>query len=535
MAKIAKVTVHPSFEIGEISPRLFGAFLEPIGTMVNGTMYNPKHPTADEQGFRKDVIKALSDAGMPAIRLPGGNFVSCWDWKDSIGPKDQRKKHLDLAWFQYYTNEVGHDEYLQWAEKVGFEPMYTINLGTGDINDAMKIIEYTNHEGGTYWSDLRKQNGHEKPYGVKVWYLGNEMDGPWQLGSWEKDPRGYGIRVHEVSKAMKFTDGSIETIACVSSSPFLQHYPQWDLEVLQECYETVDYISLHHYHTAKEGDIGAWLGGPVYFEDYIRTEIALCDFVKTKLRSTKTMMLSFDEWGSSERPAQEDKIHYGRNGHLDAHDYYTLEAPDRKFILHDPDNMGNMRWRRSSEVLSAIASASVMMTLLRHADRVKIGCMTGGIGALCASDHDHVWKGAAYYPYKDLLEYAKGTSLLPEVESETYDVPGFAIDNMNQYDTHKDIPYIDAAAAINKETGELTVFVINRDWNDDAEFTLDAEGFKGFTFIEQTELQSDDLEARNTYENPNAIVPKKVDAKFADGKVCTTLKKLSFNVFRFKK
>ena len=153
MAQKAKITVHPSFTIGEISPRLFSTFLEPIGTMVNGTMFNPKHPTANELGFRQDFIDALKKTGMPACRLPGGNFVSGWEWKDSIGPKEQRKKHLDLAWYQYITNEVGHDEYLQWAEQVGTEAMYTINLGTGDIKDAQHIVEYTNHPGGTYWSD----------------------------------------------------------------------------------------------------------------------------------------------------------------------------------------------------------------------------------------------------------------------------------------------------------------------------------------------------------------------------------------------
>ena len=298
MGKKAKATFHPSFRIGDISPRLFGAFLEPIGSMVNGSMYNPKHPTADPQGFRRDYIDALGATGLPAVRLPGGNFVSGWDWKDSIGPVEKRKAHLDLAWFQYYTNEIGHDEYLQWAERVGFESMYTINLGTCDINDAISITEYTNHEGGTYWSDLRKQYGHDKPYGIKTWYLGNEMDGPWQIASWEKNPRGYGVLAHEVSKAMKWVDPKIETVACVSSSPFLHTYPQWDLDVLQECYDTVDYISLHHYHSAPIGDLGAMLGGSAMFEDYINTEIGLCDFIQTKLRSPKKMMLSFDEYGS---------------------------------------------------------------------------------------------------------------------------------------------------------------------------------------------------------------------------------------------
>ena len=535
MAKQAKVTVHPSFGIGEISPRLFGAFLEPIGTMVAGVMYNPKHPTADDMGYRQDVMDALKEAGLPCVRLPGGNFVSCWDWKDSIGPKEQRKVRLDLAWSQLYTNEVGHDEYCAWGERAGFEPMYTINLGTGDINDAIKIIEYTNHEGGTYWSELRKEYGREKPYGIKIWYLGNEMDGPWQLASWEKDPRGYGILVHETSKAMKFVDGSIETVVCASSSPFLAHYPQWDLEVLEQCYETVDYISLHHYHSAPIGDIGAWLGGSTYYEDYINTEIALCDFMKTKLRSTKTMMLSFDEYGSFPEPQKE--LHYGRNGHLFlADDFVKLDEPNRKFVYHDPDNWGPSWGNRGGDILPALANTSIMLTLIRHADRVKIGCATGGIGCLAATDRDHVWKTASYYPYKNLIDYAKGISIIPAVESEGYDIPGFATCDFHQYDTHLDVKYIEAAAAYNEAANEMTVFVINRDWNDDAEFTLDAEGFKGYELVEHIELYSDDLSAANTYENQDVVVPKlNEETKFENGKVTTVLKKLSWNMFRFKK
>lgn len=148
--KKSRLTVHPSYKIGSVSPRLFGAFLEPIGKMVNGSMYNPKHPSADEMGLRHDFIDGLKGAGLPSVRLPGGNFVSCWNWKDSIGPKDQRKTHLDLAWQSIITNEVGHDEYLKWCEMTGAEAMYTVNLGTGTLQDAVDVVEYTNYEGGTY-------------------------------------------------------------------------------------------------------------------------------------------------------------------------------------------------------------------------------------------------------------------------------------------------------------------------------------------------------------------------------------------------
>ena len=180
-----------------------------------------------------------------------------------VTPKELRKKHLDLAWYQYITNEVGHDEYVQWAEQVGTEAMYTINLGTGDIKDAQHIVEYTNHPGGTYWSDLRREYGHENPYDVKTWYLGNEMDGPWQIGSWGQNPKGYGILCNEVSKVMKWTDARIETAVCASSSLWMNTYPQWEEDVLQECYDTVDYISMHHYHSAPPETIRHCLAVPI--------------------------------------------------------------------------------------------------------------------------------------------------------------------------------------------------------------------------------------------------------------------------------
>ncbi len=533
MGNKATVTVHPKFKIGDISPRLYGAFLEPIGSMVNGSMYNPKHPTADNKGFRNDFIEAIKATNLPAVRLPGGNFVSGWDWKDSIGPISERKKHLDLAWFQYIPNDIGHDEYLQWMERINSEALYTINLGTGDINDAISIVEYTNHEGGTYWSDLRKKNGHEKPYGVKTWYLGNEMDGPWQIASWEKNPKGYGVLAHESSKAMKWVDPTIETVACVSSSPFLHTYPQWDFDVLQECYETVDYISLHHYHAAPMDDIGALLGGSVIFEDYIRTEIALCDLVQTKLRSPKKMMLSFDEYGSSEAPVKE--LHYGRAERTSSSVFYQSD-PAKKYVNHDPDDWSQRKMRfRSHEILNALTGASTILTLLKYADRIKIGCMTRGLGALAATSREHVWKSASHYAFTDLINYGRGVSLSTSVDCDTYDIPAYALSDFQQYDTHEGVPFIDSACAYDEQNGEVNIFVINRNWNEDTTLDLDVSGFGDLEFIEHKELFSEDIKASNSYENPDNILPCVSSmANYNDGKLKTTVKKLSWNVLRFK-
>lgn len=534
MGKKATVVIHPLYQIGEISPRLYGAFLEPIGTLVNGMMFSPKHPSADDKGFRTDIIEALKKTGLPAIRMPGGNFVSGWDWKDSIGPRDQRKVHLDLAWHQIYTNEIGHDEYLQWAELVGTEPLYTINLGTGDINDAIYITEYTNHEGGTYWSDLRRKYGREAPYGVKVWYLGNEMDGPWQIGSWEQDPKGYGNRANEVSKAMKWVDGSIETAVCVSCSPLICHYPEWDMDVLQQCYDTVDYVSMHYYHAAPVNDYAALLGGSVYYEDYINTEIAICDYVQTKNRNPRKMMLSFDEYGSSFRPVGEHV--YGSNPVGTLHkNFYSFR--NTKYVRHDPDNMGGgMMRRRGGDILGALANTSAQLAFLRHADRVKIGCMTSGLYAMVQSDREHIWHGAAYYPYAHLMRYGRGISLRTAVDCDTFDIPAYFIDEGTQYQAREGLPYLDTAAALNEKDGELTIFVINRNWEDDISAEIDASAFKGWNFVEHIEMYTDDLDARNTYDEPDTIKPVvNKETKLADGKIDATMKRLSWNVLRFEK
>ncbi len=532
MAKKAKVSVNPNFKIGDISRRLYGAFLEPIGTMVNGSMYNPKHPTADEQGFRKDWLEALKASGVPAVRLPGGNFVSGWDWKDSIGPKDQRKEHLDLAWHQYIPNDVGHDEYLQWAEKAGMEPMYTINLGTGDINDAIYNVEYTNHAGGTYWSDLRKKYGREKPYGVKMWYLGNEMDGPWQVASWEKDPKAYGVLANETSKAMKWVDGSVETAVCVSSSPDLMHYPDWDYKVLKECYNSVDYISMHHYQAAEIGNYAQFMAATRYFEDYIRTEIGLCDFVQQLVRSPKVMKLSFDEYGVMMRPSS--PVHFGREVYLEPGSHYIFD-PERGYIRHDPDNMPERGFPRMDPMLMALGNAAVILELMRHADRVKIGCMTGGLNVAASCNHDHVWKSAAYYPFADLMKYGHGVSLTTSVECETYDLPSFAVDDVHKYHEQDAVEYIDTAAAYDDKTGELTVFVINRDWEEDADFTLELSGLPGCSFLGHEEMFCTDPNAENTFDHPDSILPHRNEETRAEGGlVKATLKPMSWNVFRFK-
>ncbi len=532
MSKKAHVTLSPDYRIGKVEDRLFGAFLEPIGPWISGGIYNPAHPEADELGMRKDILREVREFGMSAVRLPGGNFVSGWDWKDSIGPKDLRKTRIDLAWRQYETNQFGHDEYLEWARRAGVEPLYTLNLGTGDINDAIACVEYTNHPGGSYWSDLRKKNGHADPYGVKIWYLGNEMDGPWQIRSWEKDPHGYGVLAHETSKAVKWMDPTIETVACVSCSPYLATYPKWDVDVLEECYDSVDYVSLHHYHAAPVGDIGALMNASSEFEAYIRTELSVCDYMKSRRRSSKTMMLSFDEYAAMYKPGK--PVRPASNGIVPS-DVFTANGKEHEVRFFDPNarNSDTPAFFKRNQMLGALAASSIIMTLLRHADRIKIGCMTGGIRNAIAFDNEHVWRTATYYPYLLMNRYGRGISLLPSVSGPMFDVPGYAVDEFAQCPAYEGVQAIEAAAVMDEESGELRVFLVNRDPADAVATRMDVRGFGGYRLIEHVELHSEDLEASNSFETPDSIRPAlNRDTRLDDGFIETNLKPLSFNMIR---
>ena len=532
--KKAKVTVDPAYRIGRINERLYGAFMEPIGSSVHNGIWNPNHPTADDLGFRRDIIDAIREFGIPAIRLPGGNFTSSWEWEDSIGPREARRAHLDLAWRQIDGNQVGHDEYLEWAIRAGMEPMYTINMGTADILSAIHCVEYTNQPGGTYWSDLRRKNGYEKPRGVKLWYLGNEMDGPWQVGSWEKDPRGYDARVNETSKAIKWIDPGIRTIVSGTSMFRNPSYPQWDLDVLEQCYENVDYLSLHYYHTVPKGDMAAFVNGSTIFDEMIRTEIGVIDFVKAKTRSPHDIMISFDEYSNGfGEPAT---LAPGRPGYIPPDNYgeFTREHLDRPyFVKGEPRRRGG---RPGGDMLRALSAASILMTFLRHADRVQIGCMTSAIRGAIAYDEQHVWKTGLYHAYKLLRDHGQGVSIQPAVDSPVFDVDAYKLSERMQGPEYHSVPFIEAAAALDEESGRAAVFILNRSWEEAIDVELDVRTFDGYAFDRHIELQSDDIDAFNSFEDQSAVLPRDVPTTRQDGgAISFSAKKLSFNVILLRR
>lgn len=308
--KKAFIKLDRDYTISRIDPRIYGSFIEHLGRAVYGGIYEPGHPCADEQGFRTDVLKLVKDLGVPVVRYPGGNFVSGFNWEDSVGKVSERPKRLDLAWFTTETNEVGLHEFYDWTKKANSEVMYAVNLGTRGPENARDVVEYANHPSGTRLSDMRIANGKKDPMGIKLWCLGNEMDGSWQIG--HKTAKEYARTATEAAKLMKWVDPSIELVVCGSSGYTMRTFGDWEYEVLSECYDHVDYVSLHRYYDNKRGDTPSFLAKSMELEEFIRTVSALCDAVKGKKHTKKQLNLSFDEWNVWYHSAEQDKEEIGR-------------------------------------------------------------------------------------------------------------------------------------------------------------------------------------------------------------------------------
>ena len=497
----ARLKLNADYTIGQVDKRLFGSFIEHLGRAVYGGIYEPGHPEADDMGFRKDVLRLVKELGVPVVRYPGGNFVSGYCWEDGTGDKTKRPHRPDLAWAAIETNEVGIDEFQEWAKRADTEVMMAVNLGTRGPEEARSLVEYCNFPGGTYYSDMRRINGFEQPFGIKLWCLGNEMDGPWQMG--HKDAREYGTVAREAGKLMKWMDPSIELVACGSSYLGMPTFGRWEMTVLDEAYDQIDYLSLHTYYGNRDGDSATFLGRSVQMDQFIRDVIAICDAMKAVKRSGKTIHLSFDEWN----------VWYHSNEADNKLEKWT-KAP------HQLEDIYNFE--------DALLVGCMLITLLKHADRVKIACLAqlvNVIAPIMTENGGSAYAQTIFYPFAHASRYGRGVVLDGIVESPTYSTTEI-----------RDIPYVESVAVVNEENGELTVFAVNRSMAEDAQLDISLSGLEGYTFCEHIVLENDDLKAENTFANPNNVVPHSggSTAMHEDGFV-STLPHQSWNVIRFRK
>jgi len=496
-----RISVHGDFRISSIDERLYSAFIEHMGRAIYGGIYEPGHPQADAQGFRRDVLQFVRDLKIPAIRYPGGNFVSAYRWEDGIGAREARPTRLDLAWRSMETNQIGINEFGHWAELADIEMMLAVNLGTRGLDEACDFLEYVNFPSRTVLSDLRRSHGRNDPYHVKMWCLGNEMDGPWQTG--HKTAFEYGRLADETAKAFKGFDPSIETIVCGSSNDAMPTYPQWEREVLEQCYEHVDYISLHKYFGNASGDTLNYFGKIEETGRYIQTIAGTIDYVKAKKRAKNDVFICFDEWNVWYHNREED----GRR-------VQQWDWPQAPALLEESYNFED-----------ALFVAGLLNEFIRRSDRVRIACiaqLVNVIAPIRAEKNGPAWRQTIYYPYQMASLYGRGCALQVAVDAPTYDCR-----------VADDVSYLDVACVHDKTGNTLNFFIVNRHLSEGAELDFNLTGFDEPSISDHVVMAGYGLRDTNSVAQPDRIVPQKgSNIAVEEGKVRGVIAPLSYHVLR---
>lgn len=504
MLKEAKMIIDKDFKVDKVDERIYGSFIEHLGRAVYDGLYQPGNPQSDEEGFRKDVIEMVKELGVPIVRYPGGNFVSSFVWEDSVGPVEQRPRRLELAWQSLETNEVGVNEFAKWAKKVNSDLMMAVNLGTRGIADACNLLEYCNHPGGTKYSDMRISHGVKEPHNIKVWCLGNEMDGPWQQG--HKTMHEYGRLAEETGKVMKIIDPTIELVSCGSSNLEMPTFPKWESTTLEYTYDVADYVSLHQYYGNEADDTADFLAKSDDMDEFIKTVIATCDYVKAKKRGKKNINLSFDEWNvwfhSKEKEADIRKNDPWQIAPPMLEDIYTFE--------------------------DALLVGLMLITLLKHADRVKMACLAQLVNVIAPimtqQGGGTAWKQTIFYPFMHASKYGRGVVLRPVIHTPVHDTA-----------QHENVTDIESVAVYNEEKEELTIFAVNRNINEDIQVTADVRGLEGYQLKEHIVLENSDMKLCNGAGQELVFPKTAVQSSLEGGMMISMLHKASWNVIRLGK
>jgi alpha-L-arabinofuranosidase len=500
--KPVRIYVDTRRVVSLIDRNLFGSFLEHLGRAIYEGIYDPGSKLSDSNGYRRDVMDEIRKLQVPIIRYPGGNFVSGYNWLDGVGPKQNRPQVLDRAWNSMNSNAFGTDEFLSWCKLVGTEPLMGLNLGTGTPEQAADLVEYCNLEQGTKWSDLRRKNGVAAPYKVEKWCLGNEMDGPWQIGHMTANE--YGLKAADAARQMRYVDRSLKLIVCGSSGPGMPTYLEWDRQVLEQCYEYADAISLHRYFDNDRetgGDSTKFLAWNLSMDQQIEDIAAVCDVVRGRLRSPKKLWLSFDEWNVWYRARTGAAVdgNRGRAPHL-LEEVYNLE--------------------------DALLVGGMLNTLIRRSDRVKVACLAQLINVIAPimTNSTGLLKQTIYYPYSWALESARGSALELLVETPSYEAQGIGTAG-----------YVDAAGTLNAADGKGTLFLLNRDLAKTREIEVNWED-NSPRIVDSLVLTGKDLKATNTFDAPTRVVPETLaKPTAASGKTRFELPPASYAIIKWQK
>ena len=495
----ARVAIDSLFTVGPVRRGTFGSFVEHLGRCVYTGIFEPGHPTADEHGFRGDVLELVKELGVSTVRYPGGNFVSGYKWEDGVGPIDERPTRYDLAWHSTETNEFGLNEFMQWTKASGTEAMMAVNLGTRGLQESLDLLEYSNVPSGTALSDLRRSHGAEEPHAIAFWCLGNEMDGPWQLG--HKTAHEYGRLAVETARGMRQMFPDLVLVACGSSSSGMPTFGEWERIVLTEAFDEVDLISAHAYYR-EANDLGSFLASAVDLAHFVAAVVATADAVGAQRKSKKKINISFDEWN----------VWY-----------------------HDEENPGigtGGKWPQAPRleedqytIADAVVVGNLLISLLRNTDRVHSASQAQLVNALApimTEPGGPAWRQTIFHPFALTSQHAAG-----DVLQVVIDCPRYANARFSESDI------IDSVVTHDAEAGSLVVFLVNRATDAPTRVTVDARVVGELRLVEAITLSNDDYHWRATMEDSSSVLPASNDsAILVDGALTVILPPISWTMVR---
>lgn len=452
----ARIKIDTERTIGAIDPMIYGNFIEHLGRCINGGVFEEGSPLSDSNGYRRDVLDASKKMNVSLLRWPGGNFSSNYHWKDGIGPRDQRPPRLEMAWGTVESNRFGTHEFLQYAEMLGTRPYICANLGTGTWEEAQQWVEYVNSPADTAMTRLRKQNGRAQPWNVKIWGLGNEMDGPWQMG--HRSAEDYGKFALEAAKLMKWTDPSLKLIAAGSSNFAAgADWTGWNRTVLDFLKRHADYLALHLYVGNREDNYYEFLASSRDLDERTKTCEGIIDMALSGEPRNHKIYIAWDEWNV----------------------WYRARGPQQRGrrILEEHYNLED-----------ALVIATFLNSFLNHAHIVKIANLAQLVNVIAPifTNEKGLFLQTIYYPLQLFAKNSRGTALELYVESPKYESRRFG-----------EVPYVDTSAAY--DNGSLVLNVVNRhrDQPIECEFQTQDKQFSGA--VEIAEVNGPDIKAENDF------------------------------------
>ena len=454
----ATVKVNTERVIGYIDPKLYGNFIEHLGRCIEGGIFQEGSPLSDSNGFRRDVLDAVRKLNVPILRWPGGNFSSNYHWRDGIGPRDQRPPRLEMAWGAVESNRFGTHEFLNYVETIGTEPYICANLGTGTWDEAQQWVEYCNCAEDTATTRLRKQNGRQEPWKVTYWGLGNEMDGPWQMG--HRSAEDYGKFALEAAKLMKWTDKNIKLIAAGSSNfnPNAD-WTGWNRTVLEYLKHHADYLSLHMYVGNPNNDYYEFLGSSMELGSRIETAEGIIRAALSDMPEKRNIYIAWDEWNVWYRARGGDK----ERGRRILEERYNLE--------------------------DALVVATFLNTFVNHANIVKIANMAQLVNVIAPifTNDKGLFLQTIYYPLQLFANNTRGKALGLSVDSPKYKSKRF-----------DEVSYLDASASY--DNGMLVLNAVNRhrDQPLETQFVIEDKQFSGP--VQVAEVNGPDIKSENNFE-----------------------------------